>query len=58
MEATFVTLGVANAAAYAWLASSARDRIRRPATLRTINRLGGTVLIGAGLATAAIKRAA
>ncbi len=58
MEATFVTLGVANAAAYAWLASSARDRIRRPTTLRTINRLGGTVLIGAGLATAAIKRAA
>ena len=57
MEATFVTLGVANAAAYAWLASSARDRIRRPAALRTINRLGGTVLIGAGLATAAIKRA-
>jgi threonine/homoserine/homoserine lactone efflux protein len=57
MEATFVFLGVVNAALYALLASGARERIRQPSTLRLINRIGGTVLIGAGVATAAIRRA-
>lgn len=58
MEATFVILGIVNAALYAMLASGARERIRRPTTLRLINRIGGSVLIGAGVATAAIRRAA
>ena len=58
MEATFVTLAMVNVGLYAILASSARDRIRRPTTLRLINRIGGSVLIGAGVATAAIRRAA
>ena len=58
MEATFVILAMVNVGLYAILASGARDRIRRPGTLRLINRIGGSVLIGAGVATAAIRRAA
>lgn len=57
LGATFVALGVLNAALYALLAGSVRERIQRPATLRLINRTGGSVLIGAGLLTAALRRA-
>ena len=58
LGATFVVLGVVNAALYAALAGTIGTRIRRPATLRLINRTGGSVLIGAGLLTAAMRRAA
>ncbi len=56
--ATFVGLAAANAGAYALLASSLKSTIRRPAVQRWVNRTGGTVLIGAGLAAVAWKRAA
>ena len=49
---TFVVLAAANAAAYALLAGGARDVVRRPSVLRAVDRLGGTLLIAAGVWTA------
>ncbi|MGE0420863.1 MAG: LysE family translocator [Reyranellaceae bacterium] len=54
---TFVTLATINAGLYALLAGRARFVIRRPAVRRAVNRVGGGVLIGAGVMTAMIKRA-
>jgi threonine/homoserine/homoserine lactone efflux protein len=53
---TFLVLAVANAAAYALLAGGIRDAVRRPSVLKTINRVGGAVLVGAGILTAALRR--
>lgn len=50
LEATFVTLAALNALAYALAASAARTQIRRPSVQRAVNRVGGTLLIGAGVA--------
>lgn len=52
-EATFLVLATANALAYALLASAARGTIRRAAVQRTVNRVGGSLLIGAGTLAAA-----
>lgn len=54
---TFVGLGALNAACYALLAGTLSDAVKRPAIRRGFNRLGGGMLIGAGLATAAMRRA-
>ena len=54
---TFVVLATVNAALYAILAGSARSLVRRPVVLKAINRVGGSFLIGAGLMTAAMRRA-
>lgn len=54
---TFVSLAALNASLYALLAGRARGVIRRPAVRRAVNRVGGGVLIGAGVMTAMIKRA-
>jgi threonine/homoserine/homoserine lactone efflux protein len=48
-EATFLVLGITNAALYALMASAARQTIRKPAVQRRVNRVGGSLLIGAGL---------
>jgi threonine/homoserine/homoserine lactone efflux protein len=53
---TFLVLAVVNAAAYALLAGGIRDAVRRPSVLKTINRVGGGVLVGAGILTAALRR--
>lgn len=53
--ATFVGLAAINSAAYAWLAASARARIAKPATLRFLNRAGGSVLIGAAAAATLVR---
>jgi threonine/homoserine/homoserine lactone efflux protein len=53
---SFVTLAAVNAALFALAAGSLRPWVRRPSVLRTINRIGGSLLIGAGLATAALRR--
>jgi threonine/homoserine/homoserine lactone efflux protein len=53
---TFVVMAALNAAAYAWLAGRARKAISRPSILKAVNRAGGSILIGAGLATVALKR--
>lgn len=55
--ATFVTLAVINAGAYALLASAARGAVRRPRVQRVVNRLGGSALIAAGLLAVGWRRA-
>ena len=53
---TFLFLALLNATAYALLAGGFRNFIMRRGVLRTVNRVGGTLLIGAGVLTAALKR--
>ncbi|MCB4824803.1 LysE family translocator [Roseicella aerolata] len=53
---TFVVLAAANALAYALLAGRLSGAVTRPAVRRGLNRLGGAMLVGAGLATAAMRR--
>ncbi len=55
-EVTFLTLAAVNSTAYGLLAATARRAIRKPAVQRWVNRTGGTLLIGAGAATALIRR--
>ncbi|MBN8999013.1 MAG: LysE family transporter, partial [Rhizobiales bacterium] len=57
-EATFLVLAAANALFYALAASAARDRIRLPGVQRAVNRIGGSLLIAAGLFAASWRRAA
>lgn len=58
LGSTFVVLGIVNAAVYALAAASVRERVRRPSTLRLMNRLGGGVLVMAGIMTATLRKAA
>ncbi|MBB3021213.1 threonine/homoserine/homoserine lactone efflux protein [Microvirga lupini] len=53
--ATFLTLAVANAFTYALIASRARGMVQSPRTMRVINRTGGSLLIGAGVAAVALR---
>ena len=57
-ETTFLVLAVLNAGFYALMASMARKSIRKPAVQRTVNRVGGSLRIGAGALAAGWKRAA
>ncbi|MCO5082456.1 MAG: LysE family translocator [Rhizobiaceae bacterium] len=54
-EVTFLTLAFANAFGYALVASRARNLVRNPRAITMFNRAGGTLLVGAGVATAAIR---
>lgn len=54
-EATFLALAFANAFGYALAASRARSMVGNPRTIRIFNRTGGTLLVGAGVATVAIR---
>jgi len=56
-ETTFLVLAAANATAYALMASAARKTIRKPKVQAIVNRTGGSLLIGAGLLTAGLRRA-
>lgn len=58
MEATFLGLAAANAAIWALLTGHLRAQFTKPSVLRTANRIGAGFLIGAGLLTAAMRRAA
>ncbi|MDG4575990.1 MAG: LysE family translocator [Defluviicoccus sp.] len=53
---TFVTLATLNATLYALVAGTFRARLRRLTTRRAGNRIGGAVLIGAGIVSAATQR--
>ncbi len=53
---TFVTLGALNALAYALLAGRLSGAVARPGPRRVLNRVGGSALIGAGLATVLLGR--
>ncbi|RVT95630.1 LysE family translocator [Rhodovarius crocodyli] len=57
LVATFVSLAAVNALAYALLAGRLSGAVTRPGVRRWFNRLGGSALIGAGVATAAMRRA-
>jgi threonine/homoserine/homoserine lactone efflux protein len=54
---SFVTLAAVNAGIYALLAARLSGAVRRPAVRRAFNRSGGALLVGAGIATAAMRRA-
>jgi threonine/homoserine/homoserine lactone efflux protein len=56
-EITFLVLATANAAAYAFMAAAARQRIREARLRRSVNRVGGSLLVGAGLLAAAWRHA-
>ncbi len=58
LETTFVTLAILNTAAYAMLASAARQRLRQPRVQRIVNWTGGTLLIGAGALAAGWRKTA
>ena len=53
---TFLVLAGVNAALYAFFAGTARETMTHPKNRARFNRCGGTVLIGAGLLMAAMKR--
>ncbi|MEO1694651.1 MAG: LysE family transporter, partial [Pseudomonadota bacterium] len=57
MVATFVGLAAVNIALYAAAATRARRAMTRPSVQRSMNRIGGSLLIGAGAATALTGRA-
>jgi threonine/homoserine/homoserine lactone efflux protein len=54
-ESTFLVLAFANAFAYAAVASRARAIVRNERAIRIFNRTGGTLLVGAGIATIAAR---
>lgn len=54
---TFVLLGGLTNAAFILAAGGVRARLRSPLVLRAVNRVGGSFLIGAGVLTAAMRRA-
>lgn len=54
-EATFLVLAFANALGYALLALKARGLFGSRRAVSIFNRAGGTLLVGAGLATAAAR---
>lgn len=56
LVASFVGLAALNAGAYALLAVRLSGAVERPGVRRAFNRTGGVVLMGAGLATAAMRR--
>lgn len=54
-EATFITLAFANALGYALIASRARAVVRNERAISLFNKAGGTLLVGAGIATVAVR---
>ncbi|MEH6720234.1 MAG: LysE family translocator [Aurantimonas endophytica] len=58
LVAVFVVLGILNALFYVLIAGRARRLVRQKRFLRSLNRLGGTFLIGAGIAAALARRPA
>ncbi|NVD39240.1 LysE family translocator [Ensifer sp. HO-A22] len=56
-EVAFLTLAIVNASLYAALATAAKSTISKPNIRRIVNRTGGSLLVGAGLLTATMKRA-
>ena len=54
-EATFIVLAFANVLGYALIASRARTMMRNPRAVGIVNRVGGSLLIGAGVAAATAR---
>jgi threonine/homoserine/homoserine lactone efflux protein len=55
-EVTFLVLAILNASLYAQIASKARKSIRKSSVQRTVNRVSGSLMIGAGVLAAGWKR--
>ena len=55
-ELTFLAVATLNAGFYALAASGARATIRKPGVQRAVNRIGGSIIIAMGLATATMRR--
>jgi threonine/homoserine/homoserine lactone efflux protein len=56
-EATFLTLAFVNALGYALIASRARAFVRNAHAITVVNRIGGSLLIGAGIASVSLRAA-
>ncbi|HHP7243465.1 MAG TPA: LysE family translocator [Elainellaceae cyanobacterium] len=56
LGATFIVIGFPIHFAYAVMAGGFRETIRNVSLLRALNRIGGSILIGAGVMTASLKR--
>ena len=56
LGATFVVLGILNAAVYALAAAAIGQKLRNPSLLRLVNKVGGGFLISAAAMTAALQR--
>jgi len=56
-EATFLVLAATNAFGYAMIAGRLRGAVGNSRIIAAINRVGGTLLIGAGVATLALRNA-
>jgi threonine/homoserine/homoserine lactone efflux protein len=56
LEATFLALAALNLLLWDTLATRTRAKFRNQAALRTINRVGGSFLVAAGLLTASSSR--
>lgn len=52
---TFLVLAFTNAFVYALVASRARSVVRNPRAIGLINKAGGSLLIGAGIATVGLR---
>ena len=55
-ELTFLAVAMINASLYALAASGARSTIRKPGVQRAVNRIGGSLIVGLGISTAAYRR--
>ena len=53
--ATFLVLAFMNVMTYALIASRARRVVQSPRTMSVINKIGGSLLIGAGIATVSLR---
>jgi threonine/homoserine/homoserine lactone efflux protein len=56
-EVTFLALAFANALGYALLASRARGLVRSWRAISLVNRIGGSCLVGAGVAAVSVRAA-
>jgi threonine/homoserine/homoserine lactone efflux protein len=54
-ELTFLPLAFANALGYALVASRARNFVRSPRAIGVVNKVGGSCLIGAGIAAVTVR---
>ena len=55
LQATFLGIAFGNALAYAYFASRVRGLVRSERVIRTVNRTGGALLIGAGVASVTVR---
>lgn len=56
-EATFLVLAFANALGYALIATRARATVHNPVAISIFNKIGGSLLIGAGVAAVSLRGA-